>query len=169
MPILFLILVYLCGYAIFLPNSEVGYRFYFDFDFSKINADVVIAALGQSFFSLSLGMGAIMIYGSYIEEGTNLAKTSMQIALLDTLVAVLAGLVVFPAVFSFGIDPAAGPQLVFITLPTVFAQMTGGYFFSILFFLLVAVAALTSTISIMEVQTATIAEEFKMNRKWHLG
>lgn len=169
MPILFLILVYLCGYAIFLPNSEVGYRFYFDFDFSKINADVVIAALGQSFFSLSLGMGAIMIYGSYIEEGTNLAKTSMQIALLDTLVAVLAGLVVFPAVFSFGIDPAAGPQLVFITLPTVFAQMTGGYFFSILFFLLVAVAALTSTISIMEVQTATIAEEFKMNRKVALG
>ena len=169
MPILFFILVYLCGYAIFLPNSEVGYRFYFDFDFSKINADVVIAALGQSFFSLSLGMGAIMIYGSYIEEGTNLAKTSMQIALLDTLVAVLAGLVVFPAVFSFGIDPAAGPQLVFITLPTVFAQMTGGYFFSILFFLLVAVAALTSTISIMEVQTATIAEEFKMNRKVALG
>ena len=169
MPILFFILVYLCGYAIFLPNSEVGYRFYFDFDFSKINADVVIAALGQSFFSLSLGMGAIMIYGSYIEEGTNLAKTSIQIALLDTLVAVLAGLVVFPAVFSFGIDPAAGPQLVFITLPTVFAQMTGGYFFSILFFLLVAVAALTSTISIMEVQTATIAEEFKMNRKVALG
>ena len=169
MPILFFILVYLCGYAIFLPNSEVGYRFYFDFDFSKINADVVIAALGQSFFSLSLGMGAIMIYGSYIEEGMNLAKTSMQIALLDTLVAVLAGLVVFPAVFSFGIDPAAGPQLVFITLPTVFAQMTGGYFFSILFFLLVAVAALTSTISIMEVQTATIAEEFKMNRKVALG
>ena len=169
MPILFFILVYLCGYAIFLPNSEVGYRFYFDFDFSKINADVVIAALGQSFFSLSLGMGAIMIYGSYIAEGTNLAKTSMQIALLDTLVAVLAGLVVFPAVFSFGIDPAAGPQLVFITLPTVFAQMTGGYFFSILFFLLVAVAALTSTISIMEVQTATIAEEFKMNRKVALG
>lgn len=169
MPVLFLILVYLCGYAIFLPNSEVGYRFYFDFDFSKINADVVIAALGQSFFSLSLGMGAIMIYGSYIEKGTNLAKTSIQIALLDTLVAVLAGLVVFPAVFSFGIDPAAGPQLVFITLPTVFAQMTGGYFFSILFFLLVAVAALTSTISIMEVQTATIAEEFKMNRKLALG
>ena len=169
MPILFFILVYLCGYAIFLPNSEVGYRFYFDFDFSKINADVVIAALGQSFFSLSLGMGAIMIYGSYIEDGTNLAKTSIQIALLDTLVAVLAGLVVFPAVFSFGIDPAAGPQLVFITLPTVFAQMTGGYFFSILFFLLVAVAALTSTISIMEVQTATIAEEFKMNRKVALG
>ncbi len=169
MPVLFLILVYLCGYAIFLPNSEVGYRFYFDFDFSKINADVVIAALGQSFFSLSLGMGAIMIYGSYIEKGTNLAKTSIQIASLDTLVAVLAGLVVFPAVFSYGIDPAAGPQLVFITLPTVFAQMTGGYFFSILFFLLVAVAALTSTISIMEVQTATIAEEFKMNRKLALG
>ena len=169
MPMLFLILVYLCGYAVFLPNSGVGYRFYFDFDFSKITADVIVAALGQAFFSLSLGMGAIMIYGSYIEEGTNLAKTSIQIALLDTLVAVLAGLVVFPAVFSFGIDPAAGPQLVFITLPTVFAQMTGGYFFSILFFLLVAVAALTSTISIMEVQTATIAEEFRVNRKAALG
>jgi NSS family neurotransmitter:Na+ symporter len=128
----------------------------------------VIAALGQAFFSLSLGMGAMMIYGSYIEKGTNLAKTSIQIASLDTLVAVLAGLVVFPAVFSFGIDPAAGPQLVFITLPTVFAQMTGGYIFSICFFLLLAVAALTSTISILEVQIATVAEEFKMNRKLSL-
>jgi NSS family neurotransmitter:Na+ symporter len=168
MPMLFVIVAYLCVYAIFLPNSGEGYKFYFDFDFSKINADVVIAALGQAFFSLSLGMGAMMIYGSYIEKGTNLAKTSIQIASLDTLVAVLAGLVVFPAVFSFGIDPAAGPQLVFITLPTVFAQMTGGYIFSICFFLLLAVAALTSTISILEVQIATVAEEFKMNRKLSL-
>lgn len=165
MPILFVILLYLCVYAIFLPNSAEGYKFYFDFDFSKINASVIIAALGQAFFSLSLGMGAMMIYGSYIAKGVNIAKTSIQIALLDTLVAVLAGLVVFPAVFSFGIDPASGPQLVFITLPTVFAQMTGGYFFSICFFLLLAVAALTSTISILEVQIATVAEEFKLNRK----
>ena len=137
MPMLFAIVVYLCVYAIFLPNSGEGYRFYFDTDFSKITPSVIIAALGQAFFSLSLGMGAMMIYGSYIERGTNLAKTSIQIASLDTLVAILAGLVVFPAVFSFGIDPAAGPQLVFITLPTVFAQMTGGYIFSVLFFLLV--------------------------------
>ena len=168
MPMLFAIVVYLCVYSIFLPNSSAGYKFYFDFDFSKITADVIIAALGQAFFSLSLGMGAMMIYGSYIEKGTNLAKTSIQIASLDTLVAILAGLVVFPAVFSYGIDPAAGPQLVFITLPTVFAQMTGGYFFSLFFFLLVAVAALTSTISILEVQIATVAEEFKMNRKLSL-
>lgn len=168
MPMLFAIVAYLCVYAIFLPNSGEGYRFYFDTDFSKITPSVIIAALGQAFFSLSLGMGAMMIYGSYIERGTNLAKTSIQIASLDTLVAILAGLVVFPAVFSFGIDPAAGPQLVFITLPTVFAQMTGGYIFSVLFFLLVAVAALTSTISILEVQIATVAEEFKMNRKLSL-
>ena len=168
MPMLFAIVVYLCVYSIFLPNSSAGYKFYFDFDFSKITANVIIAALGQAFFSLSLGMGAMMIYGSYIEKGTNLAKTSIQIASLDTLVAILAGLVVFPAVFSYGIDPAAGPQLVFITLPTVFAQMTGGYFFSVFFFLLVAVAALTSTISILEVQIATVAEEFKMNRKLSL-
>jgi len=165
MPMLFAIILYLCVYAIFLPNSVEGYRFYFDTDFSKITPSVIIAALGQAFFSLSLGMGAMMIYGSYIERGVNIAKTSIQIATLDTLVAILAGLVVFPAVFSFGLNPAAGPQLVFITLPTVFAQMTGGYIFSICFFLLLAVAALTSTISILEVQIATVAEEFKMNRK----
>ena len=165
MPMLFAIILYLCVYAIFLPNSIEGYRFYFDTDFSKITPSVIIAALGQAFFSLSLGMGAMMIYGSYIERGVNIAKTSIQIATLDTLVAILAGLVVFPAVFSFGLNPAAGPQLVFITLPTVFAQMTGGYIFSICFFLLLAVAALTSTISILEVQIATVAEEFKMNRK----
>ena len=134
MPILFVLLLIIVIASCLLPGAGRGIEFLFKPDFSKVDSGVFLSALGQAFFSLSLGMGAIMIYGSYIEEGTNLAKTSIQIALLDTLVAVLAGLVVFPAVFSFGIDPAAGPQLVFITLPTVFAQMTGGYFFSILFF-----------------------------------
>ena len=137
MPVLFILILVLAVCSMSLPDASKGLEFLLKPDFSKVNADVFLGAMGQAFFSLSLGMGAMMIYGSYIEKGTNLAKTSIQIASLDTLVAILAGLVVFPAVFSYGIDPAAGPQLVFITLPTVFAQMTGGYFFSLFFFLLV--------------------------------
>lgn len=129
--------------------------------------------MGQSFFSLSLGMGCLITYGSYFNKETRLGKTALTVSALDTLVAILAGIMIFPAVFSFGISPSAGPDLVFITVPNVFMQMTGGYFWSILFFLLLALAALTSTVSMFEVATAYIHEEYNISRKkttaWLVG
>ena len=134
-------------------------------DFSTITPNVILSALGQAFFSLSLGMGCMITYGSYIKKSENLPQIAIQTATVDTFIAILSGLVIFPAVFSLGIDPAEGPRLVFITLPAVFGQMTGGYFMAILFFVLLTVAALTSTISLMEVITAYVTEERGWSRK----
>lgn len=164
-PLLLLIIIILDIRALTLPGGMAGIEFLFKPDFSKINGKVILAALGHAFFSLSLGMGIMITYGSYIPKEEKLGKTALKVSIADTLIALLAGVAIFPAVFAFGIAPDSGPGLVFITLPNVFAQMPGGYFFSIMFFLLLALAALTSTISLLEVVVAYIIETFKMERK----
>ena len=166
MPLLLVILVVLGIRSVTLPGANEGLSFLFTPDFSKIDGNVLISALGQGFFSLSLGMGALITYGSYIKKKDNLTSTAFSVVLADTLIALLAGLVIFPAAFSFGIRPTAGMGLVFNTIPMIFNQMTGGYIFCIIFFVLLAIAALTSTISLLEVVVAYLFEELHINRKW---
>lgn len=165
MPVLLLILIVLSIRSVTLPGAGEGLRFLFRPDFSKITPSTVLEALGQAFFSLSIGMGTLITYGSYIQKTDNLPNTAISVSLADTFIAVLAGIAIFPAVFAFGIDPAAEEGLVFITLPGIFQQMAGGYFFSLIFFVLLGVAALTSTISVLEVVVAYFVEELRMNRK----
>lgn len=165
MPVLFLILIALCVRSITLPGASEGLSFLFNPDFSKINSSVVLSAMGQAFFSLSIGMGCLITYASYFGKHTNLQTTALQVTILDTLVAVLAGVMIFPAVFSFGIEPTTGPELVFITLPNVFEQLPFGNVWSFVFFVLLALAALTSTISLHEVSTAYVHEEYNISRK----
>lgn len=164
-PLLLLIVIILDIKALTLPGGMEGFKFLFKPDFSKIDRTVVLGALGHAFYSLSLGMGIMITYGSYIGEEINLGKTALQISILDTLIALLAGIAIFPAVFAYGVDPTSGAGLVFMTLPNVFSQMPGGYFFSVLFFLLIALAALTSTISLLEVVVAFLVDSFKVERK----
>ena len=166
MPLLVVILIVLAVRSITLPGGMDGLAFLFKPDFSKITDSVVISALGQAFFSLSMGMGVLITYGSYIRKEDNMVSSAVSVVLADTLIAVLAGLVIFPAAFSFGIQPTAGMGLVFNTLPMLFNQMAGGYFFCIIFFVLLAVAALTSTISLLEVIVAYLVEELHLNRRW---
>lgn len=166
MPLLLLILIVLAVKSLTLPDSSKGLVFLFKPDFSKITGKVLISALGQVFFSLSMGMGVLITYGSYTPKDNNLASTALSVTLSDTLVAVLAGVVIFPAAFSFGVQPNEGMGLVFSTLPMIFNQMAGGYFFCIIFFILLAVAALTSTISLLEVVVAYLVEELKLSRRW---
>jgi NSS family neurotransmitter:Na+ symporter len=154
MPLLFILLLVMCIKSLTLPGAGKGLEFLFKPDFSKITGTTVLMALGQVFFSLSIGMGTIITYGSYIQKDNNLAGTSVQVSLIDTTVAVLAGIAIFPAVFAFGISPSSGEALTFIVLPGIFQQMPGGMVFSFIFFLLLALAALTSTISVMEVIVA---------------
>lgn len=170
MPMLFVIILILVGCSISLPGSEKGLEFLLKPDFSKVDSKVFLGALGQAFFSLSLGMGCLSTYASYFSKETNLAKTAFSVGLIDTFVAILAGLIIFPAAFSVGIKPDTGPSLIFITLPNVFQQAFSGapllaYIFSLMFYLLLAVAALTSTISMHEVVTAFLNEELKITRK----
>ncbi len=165
MPALLLIIIVLGIRSITLPGGGQGLLFLFKPDFSKITADAVMQALGQAFFSLSIGMGALITYGSYISKKDNLGLTAISVTAADLLIAILAGIAIFPAVFAFGIQPEAGPGLVFITLPMIFQQIPGGYFFSLIFFLLLTIAALTSTISLLEVVVAYLCEEKKVNRK----
>lgn len=165
MPVLFLILIALCVRSATLPGASEGLSFLFNPDFSKINSSVVLSAMGQAFFSLSIGMGCLITYASYFGKQTNLQTTALQVTALDTLVAVLAGVMIFPAVFSFGIEPTTGPELVFITLPNVFEQLPFGNIWSFVFFVLLALAALTSTISLHEVSTAYVHEEYHISRK----
>jgi NSS family neurotransmitter:Na+ symporter len=164
MPIMVLILVVLVFRSITLPGAGKGLAFLFKPDFSKLTWEGVLNALGHAFFSLSLGMGTLITYGSYINKNNSLGNTAMQVTIADTVIALLAGLAIIPAVFAFNIEPGAGPGLVFITLPNVFIQMPGGMFFSVLFFVLLTVAALTSSISILEVVVAFLSEELKMGR-----
>jgi len=166
MPLLLVILFVLGIRSVTLPGAKEGLSFLFRPDFSKIDGKVLISALGQGFFSLSLGMGALITYGSYIKKKDNLTSTAFSVVLADTLIALLAGLVIFPAAFSFGIRPTAGMGLVFNTLPMLFNQITGGYWFCLIFFVLLAIAALTSTISLLEVVVAYLSEELHINRKW---
>ncbi len=165
MPLLLVIIVIISIRSLTLPGAAAGLEFLFKPDFSKITWEVILGALGQAAFSLSIGMGTMITYGSYIGKDVNLPKTALQVSIADTLIAVLAGVMIFPAVFAFSIDPAEGFGLVFIVLPNIFAKMAGGYFFSILFFILLSIAALTSTVSVLEVVVAYFAEELKMSRK----
>lgn len=165
MPFLFLTVVILMIRSITLPGAEKGISFLVKPDFSKINTQVLLAALGQAFFSLSLGMGCMITYGSYIPKRENLTKLAFTTAMSDTLFAILAGLAIMPAVFSFGISPQEGPGLVFIVLPRIFAQIPLGNIFAVMFYLILFIAAITSAISLLEVVTAYITERLKMKRK----
>lgn len=172
MPGLFLILLVLIVRAVTLPGAGAGIEFYLKPDFSKLTGGALGAALGQAFFSLSLGMGCMITYGSYLGKKELLPGAAIQVCFIDTLVAFLAGLVIFPAVFAFGLEPGAGPGLTFITLPNVFGQMPGGAVWSALFFLLLFVAALTSAISLLEVVAAYFIDEMKWSRTkaaWVMG
>lgn len=165
MPTLTVILIILCVKSLMLPGAFEGLKFFFKPDFSKIDDQVLISALGQAFFSMSLGMGALITYGSYISKKDNLVTTSLMVGLSDTFVAILAGIIIFPAAFSFGIQPEAGPSLAFNTLPMLFNQMKGGYFFCLLFFILLVIAAWTSALSLLEVIVSYMIEELKLSRR----
>lgn len=169
MPVLFVLILILAICSICLPGSEKGLEFLFKPDFSKVNADVFLGAMGQAFFSLSLGMGCLSTYASYFASDTKMGKTALSVGAIDTMVAILAGVIIFPAAFSVGIQPDAGPSLIFITLPNVFQQAFGGIpflatIFSLAFYVLLALAALTSTISMHEVVTAYLNERFGWKR-----
>jgi len=165
MPILLVLILAMVIRSLTLPGSGEGLAFLFAPDFAKINASVVLQALGQAFFSLSIGMGVLITYGSYINKKDNLGNSATAISLTDTLIAILAGVAIFPAVFAFNIDPKAGPELVFITLPNIFNQMPAGFYFSILFFSLLVIAALTSSISVLEVVVAFLTEQLNWHRR----
>ena len=171
MPALFVILLILIVRSVTLEGAGKGLEFYLKPDFSKITGPVIAAALGQAFFSLSLGMGCMITYGSYVDKHTTLPSAAIQVCLLDTAVAVLAGLAIFPAVFAFGVDAGAGPGLTFVTLPSVFAKMPGGPIWSALFFLLLFIAALTSAISLLEVVAAYFIDKGWSRPKaaWAMG
>lgn len=169
MPVLFILIVVLAVCSMTLPNASKGLEFLLKPDFSKVNADVFLGAMGQAFFSLSLGMGCLSTYASYFGSDTRLGKTALSVGVIDTMVAILAGFIIFPAAFSVGIQPDAGPSLIFITLPNVFQQAFGGVpflamIFSLMFYVLLALAALTSTISLHEVVTAYLNERFNISR-----
>lgn len=164
MPILFLLMILLCVRSVTLDGASEGLKFLFKPDFNNFTATGVLSALGQAMFSLSIGMGLLVTYGSYIRKNDDLLKTSVCIAGTDTLIALLAGIAIFPAVFAFGLSPESGPSLVFITLPNVFNNMPLGMVFALLFFVLLAIAALTSTISLLEILVLWAVEELKMKR-----
>ena len=165
MPVLFFLVMLLAIRSMTLDGSSAGIKFLFYPDFSKITGATLIAALGQAFFSLSLGMGCIITYGSYVKKNENLFKVSLMTVAADTGFAILAGLAVMPAVFAFGISPGQGPSLVFITLPQIFAQLPFGNVIAIAFFFILFIAAITSAISLLEVIVAYFTEELKLTRK----
>ena len=165
MPLLFVVLILLSIHSLLMPGSGEGLRFFFQPDFSKVTPSTLLVAMGQAFFSLSIGIGTMITYASYFKPETNLRHTALNVTILDTLVAVLAGVVIFPAVFSAGIEPSSGPSLVFITLPSIFNGMPLSMVWSTIFFLLLVVAALTSTISLHEVITVYLHEEWHMSRR----
>ncbi len=172
MPTLVLILIALVARGVSLPGAEAGLRFLFAPDFSKISPDVVLVALGHAFFTLSIGMGAMITYGSYLNRDDDLVASGIVVAFLDTAIALIAGVAIFSAVFAYGFDPAAGPGLIFHVLPVVFGQMPGGVFFASLFFVLLSIAALTSGISLLEVVTSYMVDEKGWSRPraaWTLG
>ena len=170
MPTLFILLLVIVVAACMLPDAAGGIRFLLHPDFTKINGDVFLAALGQAFYSLSIAMGCLCTYASYFSKQTNLTASAIQIGVIDCLVAILAGLMIFPAAFSVGVNPDSGPSLIFITLPNVFQHAFGsmpvvGYVISLLFFILLSLAALTSLMSLHEVSTAFFQEELVITRK----
>jgi NSS family neurotransmitter:Na+ symporter len=164
LPILFIILVAFCLNSLTMAGSSEGLAFLFKPDFSKITTDVLFGAMGQAFFSLSLGLGCLITYSSYFNKEVKLIRSATITASLDTLTAVLAGIMIFPAVFTYGMQPTAGPKLVFEVLPSIFVNMPGGIFWSTLFFVLLFVASLTSTISMSEISIAYFTREHGMTR-----
>jgi NSS family neurotransmitter:Na+ symporter len=165
MPALFTLLLVLVGYAMSTGYFMKGLAFLFTPDFSHFSRTSMLTAMGQAFFSLSLGMGTIMIYGSYVPKGTSIATTSVAIAISDTMVALIAGMAIFPIVFANALEPGAGPSLIFENIPVAFGNMTGGTLFGTLFFILLLVAAWTSSISLIEPAVTMMVENFDMTRK----
>ncbi len=165
MPLLFVALIALAVHSIMMPNSIEGLKFFFKPDFSKVTTETFLVAMGQAFFSLSIGLGTMVTYASYFKDDTDIRHTALNVTILDTMVAVLAGVMIFPAVFSVGIEPTSGPSLVFITLPGIFNDLPLSMLWSSIFFLLLVVAALTSTISLHEAITVYMHEEWRMSRR----
>ena len=166
MPMLFVTLLVLCVRSLTLKGGVEGLAFLFRPDFGKIDPSVILSAMGQAFFSLSIGMGALITYSSYFSKQTNLQMTALQVTVIDSFVALLAAVMIFPAVFSFGINlTEEGPGLVFVTLPNIFQSLPGSMFWSMLFYILLALAAITSVISLHEVATAYVHEEFHVSRR----
>ncbi|MEG0999445.1 MAG: sodium-dependent transporter [Cellulosilyticaceae bacterium] len=165
MPILFVIFIILIGYSTTLDGFNDAISFLFKPNFSELTTGTVIAAIGQAFFSLSLGMGLLITYGSYIPKEQNLRSLSRQVVIADTLIALFSGLLIFPAVFTYGGSPTAGPSLLFKSLPLVFTKMPGGRWFGSLFFLFVIVAAITSLISMAEIIITALCEKLHWSRK----
>ena len=164
MPSLFVLLLVLIGYAMSSGHFQEGLRFLFQPDFSKLSADGVLVAMGQAFFTLSLGMGAIMVYGAYLPRDISITRASVTIAATDTLVALLAGMAIFPIVFANGLESNSGPGLIFQTLPLAFGHMPGGILFGSLFFVLLIFAAWTSAISLIEPMVSWMGERYNMGR-----
>lgn len=173
MPALFIIIIILVVCSVSLPGASKGVEYLLKPDFSKIDGSVILSAMGQAFFSLSLGLGCLCTYASYFDKETNLGKTAFKVSVIDSFVAIMAGFIIFPAVFNIGYQlegSDVGPSLIFITLPNVFQQSFTSlpilsYLFAIMFYFLLVVAALTSTISMHEVVTAYVSEEFNMKRR----
>lgn len=164
MPVLFLILLIFIAYALTLPGAAKGLKFLFVPKFSNISPKVAIGAMGQAFFSLSIGLSCILTYASYFKDTDSLARNATIVAALDTLVAILSGIIIFPVVFSFGMQPEAGPKLVFEILPNIFQQLPGSYIWSVMFFLLLFFASITSTISMSEISITFLVEEHNLSR-----
>ena len=164
MPVMFLLLLGLAVYNYFAGGFSEAILWLFTPDFSKIGPTTVLAAIGQAFFSIGVAMGGMMTYGSYLPKSISISQSVLIIVIADTFVALLAGLVIFPAVFNYGLDPAAGAGLIFQTLPVAFAQMPGGYVFSILFFLMLSVAGITSMVGLVESVNAWVEERFGIPR-----
>ncbi|MBY4677544.1 sodium-dependent transporter [Marinobacterium arenosum] len=164
MPLLFLLLLVMVGYALATSEFSHGVEFLFSPDFSKLTTEGVLTALGHAFFTLSLGMGVMMAYGSFLPKNVSIVKTAVTVSVVDTVVALLAGLAIFPLVFANGLEPGAGPGLIFQTLPLAFGQMTGGTLFATLFFFLLVVAAVTSAISLLEPVVEWLEEQKGISR-----
>ncbi|WP_163832327.1 sodium-dependent transporter [Spartinivicinus ruber] len=165
MPALFILLLVMVGYSITSTDKfGEGVKFLFAFDFSKLTGEAVLAAMGHAFFTLSLGMGAIMTYGAYMPKQASIGGTVVTIAVLDTVVALVAGMAIFPIVFANGLEPSAGPGLLFVSLPQAFGSMGGGQIFGTIFFLLVSIAALSSAISLIEPAVAYIVQRHNVSR-----
>ncbi len=165
MPILFIILIVFCINSLMMPAAKEGLQFLFNPDFSQFSPSLVISAMGQAFFSLSLGLTCLLTYASYFSDDTPIVRSASIIAFLDMLVALMAGVMIFPAVFNYGMTPEAGPKLVFEILPSIFAQMPGGHVWFVAFFLLLSFASITSTISMSEISITFFMEEYKMSRQ----
>ncbi|MEZ5556830.1 sodium-dependent transporter [Haliea sp.] len=164
MPLMFMLLVGLAVYNYFAGGFSAAIDWLFTPDFSKIGPDAVLAAIGQAFFSIGVAMGGMMIYGSYLPKSISIGQSALIVVIADTFVALLAGLVIFPAVFNYGLDPAAGAGLIFQTLPVAFAQMPGGQVFGLLFFTMLSVAGITSMVGLVECVNAWIDERYGMSR-----